>query len=242
MNRIRLISSTGLTCCLFLVAAGWVHGQQEPRQRDRADARTQETRTTATTMVRRTSMVMGAKVRLQDNVSYGEVMDFVFNDNGCIAYVVIASEDDYVAVPWSVATFDFEQRTVSIDISREKLRQLAFTKDRWPNLSDSGYSQKLHTVFGDRAERREHRTGKDVERNSKAGDRNAREPTRDNGDKPSRSKRDDRPSGDRKPLDNKPPDQKAGKDRRDDQPSRDRDAPKKPDDQKKPDRPARTKP
>jgi hypothetical protein len=165
-------------------------------------------------------MVMGAKVRLQDNVSYGEVNDFVFNDNGCIDYVVIAYENDYVAVPWRVATFDFEQRTVSLDITRQKLRQLVFTKDHWPNLSDSGYSRKLRTAFGDRAQRSEHRTGKDSGKNSKGAD----------------------PSRDREPQDNKSRDQKSGKDRRADQPSRDRDTPKKSGDQKKPDRPDRTKP
>src|SRR5207237_10622606 len=127
---------------LFLMGTGWAHGQREIRD----------------TGVRRTSTVLGARVRLEDNVNYGEVKDFVFNDNGCIDYVVIVNEDDYVLVPWSVATFDFEQRTVRIDVTREKIRQLTFTKDRWPNLSDAGYTRKLRTVFGHRAERREHRT------------------------------------------------------------------------------------
>jgi hypothetical protein len=194
---------------------------------------------------------MGARVRLEDNVSYGEVKDFVFNDSGCIDYVVIANEDDYVLVPWSVATFDFDRRTVRIDITREKIRQLTFTRDHWPDLSDARFTRRLRTVFGDRAERREHRTGRDNERGTREGerhdrdverrDRNSpdREPARDRRDNPSRTNRDERPSRDRDAPDNTSRDRRPNQERRDDQPSRDRD--RRPDDQKKPDRPNRDK-
>jgi len=268
VNRIRLITGTGLTCCLFLAGAGWAHGQRE--------VRSQETRTTE---VRRTSAVIGARVRLEDNASYGEVKDFVFNDNGCIDYVVIANEDDYVLVPWSVSTFDFEQRTVRIDITRAKIRQLTFTKDRWPNLSDSGYTRKIRTVFGDRAERREHRSGtggernlrdrdrntregdrnlRDRDRNTREGDRNprdverrnegstGREPARDNRDTPPRTNRDNPPrtNRDNPPRTNRdnPPRDNPPRTNRDNPPRTNRDTPQRPSDEKKRDRSDRPKP
>ena len=233
MNHIRLITSTGLACCLFLIGTGWVHAQREVRERERSDVR-----------VRRISAVIGAGVRLADNVRYGEVKDFVFNDNGCIDYVVIAYEDDYVLVPWGVADFDFDRRIVSIDIGRDKLRELTFTRDRWPDLSDSRFTRRMRTVFGDKAERREPRGGRDVERNNRDVERKNepprdREPARDN---PPRTNRDQPPSRDRQPPADRPTrDQKPGTERRDNGPPRDKgEPPRKPQDDKKRDRPDRS--
>ena len=99
----------------------------------------------------------------------------MFNDMGCVEYVVIASDERYVLVPWAVTTVNLEERFVTIDVTREKLQSLAFTKDHWPGLSDPKFTQKVQQVFGSKDTRREGRTegkqrsGSPGERSQKKG-------------------------------------------------------------------------
>jgi hypothetical protein len=102
-------------------------------------------------------MVIGSKVMLQGDIAYGTVADIVINEGGCVDYLVIAEQDNYVIVPWSAATVELQERIVRIDVTRDRLRELTFTRERWPNLSSTEFRERIHTVFGDRAGRREMR-------------------------------------------------------------------------------------
>ena len=106
-------------------------------------------RLAAPTRARRVSEIMGAKVTIQNDLSVGKVEDLVINDNGCIDYLVVLNEDKYVLVPWISADVSFERRTVAVQIGQEKFRAVpTFTRDRWPNLSDRAYVEKLNTYYG----------------------------------------------------------------------------------------------
>jgi len=99
--------------------------------------------------VRRISTLIGASVHVQNNLSVGKIDDLVINENGCIDYLVVLNEDKYVLVPWVSARVDFEQRTVAVEIAREKFREVpTFTRERWPDLQDRVYVEKLRTYYG----------------------------------------------------------------------------------------------
>jgi hypothetical protein len=100
---------------------------------------------------------MEANVVLSDQSKIGKVVDVVLDDGGCVDYLVVSYEDRYVMVPWGVATVNFEERAVYIDVTRDKWRGIpTFTRDRWPSFSDASFTDKMRGVYGERW-RREHR-------------------------------------------------------------------------------------
>lgn len=103
-----------------------------------------------TTQVRRVSVVIGTEVRLQQE-SIGKVTDIVLNDGGCVEYMVVQYADGYVVVPWSAATVDYRAKTVvirDVKVTRDRLRELTFTQDRWPDFAASDYSRRVQSVWG----------------------------------------------------------------------------------------------
>jgi len=138
---------------LVLGASGWAAGQQA------TEIRTRETRTTTTTGVRRVSTLIGSPVRLQGGDQYGKIEDIVLNDAGCVEYVVISHDSDYILVPWTVTTVNYEERVIIVDTTPQKLAPLVFTRDNWPNPSDPQFTQRIQQVFGANALRREGRGG-----------------------------------------------------------------------------------
>jgi hypothetical protein len=141
MLGIRFVTGAGLGW-LLLAAAPELPAQNrvevQPRQPIAAHAG-----------ARRMSEIMGARVTIQNNVAIGKVEDLVINDNGCIDYMVVLNEDKYVLVPWASADVNFERRMVAVEIAREKFREVpTFTRDRWPDLSDRTYVEKLNTYYG----------------------------------------------------------------------------------------------
>lgn len=106
--------------------------------------------------VRKVSALMGSKVSVRDGDALGEVEDLVINDNGGIDFLIVRNEDDYVAVPWSVTTFNALRRSVMVNnsISRAKLRDVTFTRNNWPNFYGDTFGRNLQNVWGEQALRR----------------------------------------------------------------------------------------
>jgi hypothetical protein len=78
---------------------------------------------------------------------FGEV-DCAFKPARCIDYLVVVSEDKYVLVPWDSATVDFERRTVTAEIAREKFRDVpTFTRDRWPDVRTRSMSKSCERIM-----------------------------------------------------------------------------------------------
>jgi len=106
--------------------------------------------------VHRVSVLMDAGVAVQDSDNIGKIVDLVVNENGCIEYAVVSYEQNYILVPWSVTTVNFERKVVRVNITRERLREVpTFTRDRWPNFSEGQFREKLHKAFGVQAGRKE---------------------------------------------------------------------------------------
>lgn len=115
----------------------------------------QDTRTTTTVQFQRVSAVVGTTVTLGSE-TLGKVTEVVIDSDGCIEYLIVQYADGLVPIPWTVTTVNFEQRSIvirSTDVTVEKLRELRFTQDRWPNFGDQRFTQQVRTVWGDRATR-----------------------------------------------------------------------------------------
>src|SRR5947209_9627856 len=168
MHTVR--RTVGLACALALVGASLAHAQT---------TRTTTTETsTTTTEVHRLSTVMGANLVVQDGATVGKVEDIVLSDSGCLDYVVVAYESNFVLVPWTATTVDFGQRVVRVDVTREKFREIpTFTRDRWPDLRDTRYTERVQAVFGTRGGRQtESNFRREDRRDDRRDDRRATRP------------------------------------------------------------------
>jgi hypothetical protein len=175
----------GSLACSLLLAGGMAAAQEV-----RAKAQVRET------SVHRSSVLVGATVNVQGGHRLGKIEDFIIDDGGCISMVVVTYGEYYVAVPWGVGEFDWDQRILALDIQRSRLDSLpTFTNFR--DLSRNDFRVKINNFFnvrvrdGDRRDRDDRLdTGKQRDRDD-AKDRDAKD--RDDG----RRDKDDRDDSDR---------------------------------------------
>ncbi len=139
MSRISL-GCRALACCAML--GGLALAQERP-----AESRREVQRTESKTTVHRASVVIGGTVSLREGYRVGKIEDFIFDDHGCISMVVVTYGEHYVAVPWSIATFDFGQRTFVLDIERDRLSDIpTFTDFKVAGTVD--FRRRVDTFFG----------------------------------------------------------------------------------------------
>src|SRR5574337_333019 len=113
----------GLACAAVLVGASAAFGQGVVQE-------TQTTTTPAgTTQVRRISHLIGSTVRLQGNNNFGKVDDVVLNQNGQIAYLVVANGGRYAMMPWTPADFNWNQRYVTYNVTPQAVQPLFFAQN-----------------------------------------------------------------------------------------------------------------
>jgi hypothetical protein len=167
------------------------------------------------TQIRRVTTVIGSGVRLQEGARYGEVQDVILNENGCVEYVVVAYEDRYVVVPWTIATVTYEDRVVTLDVTEQRLSQVTFTRDQWRDITFSRVNQTVGKVFGANTSRSGRNEVRRDSSNRAARDESSRrdeDRPRAEGDTPKAKQDGDRPrakGGDR-PKDETSPDQPKG--------------------------------
>jgi hypothetical protein len=147
----RCVASSGLALVLVLGGLNPVAGQTTQRS-----GSTQE--------VRRLSLVIGGGVRIANGVAVGKIEDVVLNERGCIEYVVVVYQDKYVAIPWTVATVDYGQRIVSVDITEQRFAQVpTFARTEFSVLSTTEFTQKVQSAFGGRGESTSAKAGAQAE-------------------------------------------------------------------------------
>src|SRR5262245_23237249 len=84
----------------------------------------------------RTTTIVGTSVTLQEQ-SLGKVVDIVLSDSGCVEYLVVAYNDQYIPVPYSVVRI--QNNTILItaqNVTRQQLVGLAFTGANYPSFSN----------------------------------------------------------------------------------------------------------
>jgi len=170
--------------------------------------------------VRKATAIIGSSVTVErGEARLGKVVDLVLNEGGCVDFLIVDCGDGLVAVPWGVVTYTVERRTVVIkyEITRERLREVTFARDRWPDFYEGRFTQRLRAAWGEKALRHGGKAGGDErrpDRDRKTGDEDRR-PDRDGGrkDPPVTKDRDREPAKDKV---------EPAKDR----PARDKDRPK----------------
>src|SRR5438874_3779905 len=148
--RFQIVRGGVLACSLALASAWGAQAQNKKIeiQRQVEPARVQPGARVSAEFPRASSII-GAKVVIQDNVSIGKVEDLVLDQNGTVEYLVVLNEDKYVLVPWGAAKLDPGQRTVMVEIRQEKFREVpTFTRESWPNFSDTQYIERINTYYG----------------------------------------------------------------------------------------------
>jgi hypothetical protein len=107
-----------------------------------------ETTTTTTTEVRKGSALMNVNVAVEGGAPVGRITDFVISDGGCIDYVVVDSDNRFVLVPFQAVQFEPSRRIVTLNVTREKWRDIpTFTGTNWP-VHDQNYISRVRTTFG----------------------------------------------------------------------------------------------
>ena len=130
------------------------YAQRLPERRDDrrpAEVRDEGARPAETRRGRdlRAKHVLGSKISLKGGLAIGTVDDILFTEDGSIDYLVVVNEGKYVPVPWEAAKFDFDKRTATLEISEEKFREVpTFTSERWPNLYEPAYREKVYGYYG----------------------------------------------------------------------------------------------
>ncbi|MDR3633949.1 MAG: PRC-barrel domain-containing protein [Isosphaeraceae bacterium] len=132
---------SGLACTLALLGSGAAFGQEVVQE-------TQTTTTPAgTTQLRRVSRILGSTVRLQGNNNFGKVDDVVLDQNGNIAYLVVANGGRYAMFPWNPADFNYGQRYVAYNVTPQTVQPLFFAENAWPNITDRQFTTRIRQAF-----------------------------------------------------------------------------------------------
>jgi len=139
---------------------------QPPAVRPEADRPVETPREPSTRGLERATQILGSRVFIDNNFGVGRVEDILLNPDGDADYLVVLNQDRYVLVPWNAARVDYPNRTVSVQITRQRFEEVpTFTRNDWPNFSDTRYFQRIQTYYPAapgrerRIERREDRRG-----------------------------------------------------------------------------------
>lgn len=108
----------------------------------------------------RGSKLIGANVENPQGENLGEIKDVVIDQNGRVAYAVLAFGgflgvgEKYHAVPWAALTPEPGQKPGERDryilkIDQERLKNApGFDRNNWPNMADRTWGEQLHAFYG----------------------------------------------------------------------------------------------
>lgn len=85
----------------------------------------------------------------------GSIEELMLNpENGKIDYAVLSfggflgMGDKYFAVPWEAIEVDRENKTLKLDMPKERLENMeGFDKDNWPDFANPEFKNTIHTHF-----------------------------------------------------------------------------------------------
>ena len=208
------IARGGLAGCLILVAGWLAQGQIRQRTEIRRESAVRST------TIQRVSSVIGASVQIEGGTAVAKVEDLVISDDGCIEFVVVRYEERFVPIPWSLATVEFDQRVVTVAITRERFAQApSFASNGWADLRGEQFTGKVRSFFGDGKRRDSEKTRPEPRpNNSKRDQLERRNPAEQNPERtrkePAKDKAPQRPERETKDKPpQKPPDKEPAKDK-----------------------------
>jgi hypothetical protein len=120
---------------------------RQDRSRTRAGSKQRtNVQSSSSTQIIRSSLVMGAPVTLHGGASLGTVQEFVIGEGGCVDYMIVSYDNRLVPVPWSVATFQAEDRVIMLDIEEAQLAQVPVITD-FAELQNTEFVTKVNTFY-----------------------------------------------------------------------------------------------
>src|SRR3954453_12073122 len=122
----RQALAAGLGFALLIAAGATGQVRKEERQKET---------TRSTPKGRRITQVIGSEVRVREE-ALGKVTDVVFDEDGCIGYLIVRDGEEFVAVPWGAIRYEVGVRTITVttNVTREKLRAVRFRSSAWPDF------------------------------------------------------------------------------------------------------------
>jgi sporulation protein YlmC with PRC-barrel domain len=106
--------------------------------------------------------LMGADTLIGDSVvngdddNLGDIKEIMIDmRSGQVAYAVLSfggflgMGEKLFAVPWQALHLDTVNKRFVLNVEKDRLQQApGFDKDRWPDMSDVGWSNEIHTFYG----------------------------------------------------------------------------------------------
>jgi sporulation protein YlmC with PRC-barrel domain len=95
------------------------------------------------------SDLMGKDVHSSTHEDIGEMEDLVIDpDHGRIMYGVLEYGGKLFAVPWNAVRLSGDSKNFVINVDKEMLKDsLAFSRDRWPNMTDEAWARETHNAY-----------------------------------------------------------------------------------------------
>ncbi len=121
--------------------------------RPAAPPETTTPRASAPARPRRLLRLVGARVVLGRGDELGRVTDVVADEEGRVAYVIVAAGDSLVAVPWGAARYSVEGRSfaVTAQVTRAQLGDFSFAAGRYPDFTSEAWLRRARAVWGEQA-------------------------------------------------------------------------------------------
>lgn len=171
-----------IVCGLALSVSSLAFGQEKkleirtnkPEVQQKGDKVVETTKRveTSATGFRRSSLLIGTNVSLQGGTRYGKIHEFVISEQGCIDYVIVSHDNRFIPVPWSVTTYDADQRVVMLDIEQDRIKTIPtyveyteFTNPAFVTKYNAFYNADVRNRDSDRSRPR------DSKRDDLPGDR-----------------------------------------------------------------------
>jgi sporulation protein YlmC with PRC-barrel domain len=94
------------------------------------------------------SDLIGKDVLNRQNSDIGDVSDIAIDpDTGRMLYAIVSYGGKYVAVPWSALSLSSDVKYFQVDISEQRMKELGFPRDAWPNLASKTWGEQAHSDF-----------------------------------------------------------------------------------------------
>jgi hypothetical protein len=117
---------------------------------NRTDSATAVTRTTGNIL--RSTQIVGAYVNVQSDQRLGKVTEIVFNEGGCISYLIVDIEGRMAPIPWQAGRYDYQQRVFLLTEFDEARIARIPTFTTYDQFADDKYVTQVNTYFNVRGD------------------------------------------------------------------------------------------
>jgi hypothetical protein len=96
----------------------------------------------------RAKSILGSKVLLQGGATAGTVEDMVLSNEGVVDYLIVMHDNKYTTVPWTLAKFNFQQRTATVNVTPQVFQAVpTFTLPQYPNFYTPTYRTEIYKAY-----------------------------------------------------------------------------------------------